>query len=293
MNGDPQDYHIIQTKNLKEALTYLADSDTKWTPLAGGTDLMVLLAAGLLPTGNYLSIWDLPELNKIHIEDDSIVIGAGITFQEILTNQTIKKEFSMLTKAAEMTGSVAIQSRATIGGNIANASPAADTPPALLCYDAIIEVTSIARGRIDYDYATFHLDYKKMQLKKDELITAIKLPRSGKPHTDYYHKVGTREAQAISKICFAARAYQQNNKVDDIRLAYASVAPIPLRARETEFFLMGKVICDQVIEKACTKLAAELSPLDDIRSTAAYRKKVAANLLREFLCGIGQKNYKS
>ena len=280
-------YNIINAKNLDDALIHMADIEAHWTPIAGGTDLMVLLEAGRLPEGNYLSIWDLKELREIKINDDCIVIGAGTTFQDIIANETIQKEFPMMIRGAKVTGAVAIQSRGTIGGNIANASPAADTPPALLCYDAMIEVQSKERGTTWYDYSKFHFDYKQMLLKKDEIITKIKIPRTSKPHKDYYHKVGTREAQSISKICFAARAFHEGKTISEIRLAFGSVAAMPIRATQTEIFLSGKELNDKTIQTACAKLSSELSPLDDIRSTATYRKQVAVNLLRDFLCGIG------
>ena len=151
----------------------------------------------------------------------------------------------------------------------------------------MIEVTSKDRGSVWHEYNKFHFDYKKMLLKKDELITKIKIPRTKEKHTDYYHKVGTREAQSISKICFAARVYHEGKQIQSIRLAYGSVAAMPKRAMQTEAILNENELSEKIIDNACAKLKTELSPLGDIRSTAKYRKKVAVNLLREFLCGIG------
>ncbi len=174
-----------------------------------------------------------------------------------------------------------IRTGARLRGNIANASPAADSPPALLVYDAQLELTSV-RGRRTVPYDRFHTGYKKMDLAPDELITAVQLPRRRGWH-QHYRKVGARRAQAISKVCFAAAAVVESGRITDIRLAFGSVAPTVVRAFGAESTLRGGVLDERVFDRAGAALLAELTPIDDLRSTAAYRRQVAVNLLGGFL----------
>jgi len=163
-----------------------------------------------------------------------------------------------------------------------NASPAADSPPALLVYDADVELVS-TRGARWAPYQGFHTGYKKMLLAPDELLTRIRLPRRSQTWRQYYRKVGTRKAQAISKVCFAGAALVENGVIRDIRIALGSVAPIVLRAVKTEDALRGSKITPSAIAAARETLAREIAPIGDIRSTARYRLRVAQNLLEEFL----------
>jgi CO/xanthine dehydrogenase FAD-binding subunit len=188
----------------------------------------------------------------------------------------------LLGRAAAETGSVATQNRGTLGGNIANASPAADSPPALLVYDAEIELVS-AKGSRWLPYRSFHTGYKKMTMRPDELIRAIRLRRATNDWRHYYRKVGTRRAQAISKVCFAGAARVEDGRIADIHIALGSVAPTPLRVTETENLLRGQRPATATLNAAQATLASEIAPIDDMRSTARYRRRVAQNLLAEFL----------
>src|SRR5207237_10832664 len=187
------------------ALEALSQDDEAWKPFAGGTDLMVLLEAGKLPHKSYVNIWNLKELRGIEVSDDHVTLRALTTYTEVQAHSVLREEFPMLCQAAKETGGIAIQNRGTIGGNIANASPAADSPPALLAYDAELELLSRS-GTRRIPYAEFHRGYKQMDLRADELVTAIHLPRGPQTRVHYYRKVGTRRAQAISKVCFAGVA---------------------------------------------------------------------------------------
>jgi CO/xanthine dehydrogenase FAD-binding subunit len=193
----------------------------------------------------------------------------------------------MLCQAASETGGLAIQNRGTLGGNIMNASPAADSPPALLAYDAELEL-SASRGVRWISYNGFHTGYKQMGIRDDELLTRIRLPRSAAPLVHYYRKVGTRKAQAISKVCFAGVLRVDGNAIEEVRIALGSVAPIPLRCARTENALRGQTISDDLIEAAIKEFSAEVSPIDDIRSTRNYRLRVAQNLLIDFLAPKSQ-----
>src|SRR2546423_395206 len=237
-------YQLISPLSLSEALDVLAKDDGKWQPFAGGTDLMVLLESGKLPHKNYLNIWNLPELRGIEVSNEHVTLGALTTYTEVQANPILREEFPMLCQAASETGAVAIQNRGTLGGNIANASPAADSPPALLAYDAEIELIS-SIGLRSFPYRGFHLDYKKNQLGPDELIHRMILPRVAPPKKEakrihFYRKVGTRKAQAISKVCFAGLATLADGKFADVRVVYGSVGPITVRATGVEDALRGR-----------------------------------------------------
>ena len=173
-------YDLRQPANLAEALPWMNREPGAWQPFAGGTDLMVLLEAGKLAPGKFLSLARLADLKGISITPDEIVLGAMSTYTEIQQHSLLWREFPLLCAAARETGSVATQNRGTLGGNIANASPAADSPPALLVYDADIELVS-SRGIRRLPYREFHLAYKKTQLAGDELVFALRLRVPAEP----------------------------------------------------------------------------------------------------------------
>src|ERR1051326_2449100 len=275
-------YRLLSPANLSEALDVLAQENGAWRPFAGGTDLMVLLEAGKLPHKNYLNIWNLKELRGIDATDDRLTLGALTTYTEVQEHPILRAEFPMLCQAAKETGGIAIQNRGTLGGNIANASPAADSPPALLAYDAELELIS-KTGERRVPYSSFHRGYKQMDIRADELVRAIRLPRSTEGLTHYYRKVGTRKAQAISKICFAATGKISQNRVSHLRIALGSVAPIPLRCVEAERILLHRALNQDSTEAVTAAFAKEISPIDDIRSSRDYRLQVSINLLRDFL----------
>jgi len=275
-------YELKTPANLAEALYLLASSAQDWKPFAGGTDLMVLFEAGSLPFCSFFSLWDLRELKGIEATPQYLTLGSLTTFAELQRNPTLQREYPLLCQAAGLTGATAIQNRATLGGNIANASPAADSPPPLLVYDADLELLS-ANGNRWLPYHCFHTGYKETQLRPGELISRVRLPRSTSSWKESYRKVGTRKAQAISKVCFAARMRVEEGTVADIRIALGSVAPVPLRCFQTEALLRGANINTATVKDAREMLSAELLPIDDFRSTHAYRRTVAGNLLEKFL----------
>jgi CO/xanthine dehydrogenase FAD-binding subunit len=275
-------YRLISPASLTDALATLASEPGVWQPFAGGTDLMVLLESGKLPHKNYLNIWNLAALRGIEVATEHITLGALTTYTEVQSHGVLGEEFPMLCQAASETGGLAIQNRGTLGGNIANASPAADSPPALLAYNAELELLSV-RGSRWVPYQSFHTGYKETVMQPDELLARIRLPRVWPDLRHYYRKVGTRKAQAISKVCFAATARINDGIVDVIRIALGSVAPVPLRCRKTEAVLQGAVLDESGIAKARTELSREIVPIDDIRSTRDYRLKVSLNLLEDFL----------
>lgn len=275
------DYRLRKAATLDEAVGVLAAEPGVWRPLAGGTDVMVQLAAGTLAHRQYVSLWGIRELRRIDVDADVVTLGALTTFSDILRHEVLRSEFPLLGRAAADTGGIANQNRGTIAGNIANASPAADTPPALLVYDAELELASV-RGRRTVPYEQFHTAYKQMNLGPDELIAAVRLPRR-RGWQQHYRKVGARRAQAISKVCFAAAALVESGRIADIRLAFGSVAPTVVRAFGAEATLRGAGVGPEALGRAGAALLSELTPIDDVRSTAAYRRQVAVNVLGEFL----------
>jgi len=275
-------YELTTPASLAEALALLNREPGVWKPFAGGTDLMVLLEAGKLPHRNYVNIWGLKELRGIEVTDTHVTLGALTTYTEVQSHPVLQNEFPMLCQAASETGGLAIQNRGTLGGNIVNASPAADSPPALLAYDAEIELVS-SDGSRWLPYQGFHTGYKQILIGPNELLARIRMPRNTRGAMHYYRKVGTRKAQAISKVCLAALARLDQDQISDVRIALGSVAPIVVRCVQTEDALRGRTPDAETIKSACATLSREISPIDDIRSTADYRLQVAKNLLTDFL----------
>ena len=277
------DYQMIAPATLAAALHVLKNEPGVWKPFAGGTDLMVLLDAGKLDDKRYLSLRHFAELRGIaELSSDHVTIGALTTYTDVLRSSLLCAEFPLLARAARETGSVATQNRGTLGGNIVNASPAADSPPALLVYNAELELLSSGGSRW-VRYSDFHTGYKTMNLRSDEIVARIRLPRNGQMGRQYYRKVGTRKAQAISKVCFAGACSVENGRIVEARIALGSVAPVPLRCRQVERLLAGEQIRPALIEECRRTLLSEITPIDDVRSTRQYRERVAQNLLEEFL----------
>jgi CO/xanthine dehydrogenase FAD-binding subunit len=269
MRGDPAAHELVRPRGLGHALALLA-GDPELRPLAGGTDLMVLFAAGKLPHRRLLDLWPLRELRGVTVAPEHVTIGALTTYTDVRAHPVLAAELPMLGAAAAETGGWAIQNRGTVGGNIANASPAADTPPALLAYGAELELSS-ARGSRWVDYAAFHTGYKQTVLEADELIARVRIPRRPR-RAQMFRKVGPRRAQAISKVCFAGCADELG-----VRIALGGVAPIIVRCPRTEAALAAGDLA-----AARTLLAAEIAPIDDVRSSVRYRRRVAENLLGAF-----------
>jgi len=271
MRGAVADYDLVAAGSVEDALSLLAAEPDRH-PLAGGTDVMVMLAAGKLAPRKWMSIWGLRELREIEVVPEQLTLGALATYSDVRAHPVLRAEFPMLCQAAAETGGWAIQNRGTIGGNIANASPAADSPPALLAYGAEVELRSQAGARW-IDYATFHTGYKTTVLAPGELISRVRLPRRQGERVHFYRKVGPRRAQAISKVCFAGCADVDRGRVTAVRIALGGVAPIIVRCPRAEAALVAGD--DRAV------LGAEIAPIDDIRSSIRYRRRVAENLYAE------------
>ena len=282
MRGNAEAHELIAPGSLPAVLDLLASAPGEWTPIAGGTELMVAFSAGRLSARKLVNLWGIPDLRFIETTQESIVIGACATFLDLRAHSGLAAELPLIAKSATWIGSVANQSRATLGGNLVNGSPAADSSPALLVYDAEVELVS-QRGRRRIPYAEFHTSYKRNVMAADELLYSVHLPRRFAHHRQYLRKVGTRRAMAISKVALAATALLNDMVISEVRLAAASLAPFPARLFKTEAAVLGQPLTKETIKAARLALLAEAQPIDDIRSTAEYRRHVAANLLEEFL----------
>ncbi|HTW78317.1 MAG TPA: FAD binding domain-containing protein [Terracidiphilus sp.] len=287
MRGNCEAHELIAPGSLPAVLELLAAEPGVWTPIAGGTEIMVAHAAGRLIASKLVSLWGIRDLRFIEMADQGVAIGAGTTFIDLRRHAGLCESWPLLARAASWIGSIANQSRATLGGNLVNGSPAADSSPALLVYDAEIELISV-RGSRRVPYRAFHTGYKRNVLEKDELVYALHMPRRFSEHRQYLRKVGTRRAMAISKVALAGTALVKHGTIHEIRLGAASLAAFPTRLYETEKAVLGKPVTRETIAAAREALLAEAAPIDDIRSTAEYRKRVAANLVEEFLLEAGR-----
>jgi CO/xanthine dehydrogenase FAD-binding subunit len=285
VRSNPADYDLVAPATLQDVLALHASDPGSWLPVAGGTDVMVLYGAGKLQARKLVSIGGLHELRNIEVNSAEVRVGAGCTYTEVRQHSVIANDFPLLVRAAAWTGGIANQNRGTLGGNIANASPAGDSLPVLLVYEADLILVS-ARGERRIPYRTFHTGYKKTLLGADELIHSISIRRGLKDYISYAKKVGARNAQAISKVFLAATAHVSHATIEDVRLAAGSVGPIPIRLTNTENALTGQTIDDSLLEAAGKTMVKEIQPIDDIRSTAKYRAAVLCNLLGEFLRGL-------
>lgn len=243
--------------------------DGPLVPLAGATDLYVALNFGTLQPTRFIDLWSLAPLRRIGMRDDVLSIGALATYTRLTRSRLVAQRLPMLIDAARQVGGVQIQNRGTIGGNIANGSPAGDTLPVFAAVDAVVVVRSASAER-RIPFAEFYVGYRANVLRADELITAVEVPRVD--GIQWFRKVGTRAAQAISKVVMAAV------RGGTPRVAFGSVAPVVVRARGAEHALAA----GQGIDAAADALERDVRPIDDVRSTAAYRRVVTRNLLRQF-----------
>ena len=260
------------------------------TPIAGGTDVMVRITGEIgEPPARLLDLWRLDELRGIASDGEAITLGALTTYTDIRRSAACREHLPALVDAAATIGAAQIQNRGTLGGNIANASPAGDTLPVLLALDAEIVVGG-PRGERTIPAADFWVAYRQTALAPDELILRVRIPVAGGREARF-RKIGTRRAQAISKVVMAL-AWRESDvgssrTWSDVRLALGSVADRPIRVLETEAILEGAAPTPETADAAAAALAAEISPIDDVRSTADYRRAVAARVLHRLIRDVG------
>jgi len=280
----PAEPPVVTPTSLDEAFTLLA-SDA-WRPIAGGTDLMVQITGELGPVPErILDLGRLEALSGIELDGDTLVIGATTTWTSIRRSALCTVHAPALVEAAATIGAAQIQNRGTIGGNIANASPAGDSLPVLLAMDAEMVVGG-SRGERSVPSTDFWPAYRRTALAPDELLLRVRLPIVAGRQVRF-RKVGTRRAQAISKVVMALAWREDGGVWRDVRLALGSVAATPIRASETEQVLEGTAPRRTSADHAAAVLRAELQPIDDVRSTAEYRRVVAGRVLHRLLRDAG------
>jgi xanthine dehydrogenase small subunit len=243
--------------------------DEQRTPIAGATDVYVALNFGTLVPRKFVDVWGIKDLRGVSMRGQTLVIRALTTYTDAIKSADVAKRLPMLAAAARLVGGPQIQNRGTLGGNVANASPAGDSLPVFAVADALVVLRSVD-GERRVGFNEFYTGYRASVMRPDELIVAIEVPPVD--GTQWFRKVGTRAAQAISKIVVAGV------RGSAPRIAYGSVAPTVVRARETERILAA----GGSIDDAAAMLEREITPIDDVRSTAEYRRRVSVNLLRRF-----------
>jgi xanthine dehydrogenase small subunit len=274
-------------RSLADAYALMTDVDpAPWRPIAGGTDLLVQITGELgEPPARVIDLWGLDELRGIRLEGDELVLGALTTYTEIRLSPLVAEFVPALEACAATIGAAQIQNRGTIGGNVVNASPAGDTLPILLAVDARIVLGSSAGERI-VEAGAFWTGYRTTARRPDELVTAIRLPIVAGRELRF-RKIGTRRAQAISKVVMALAWTPSSAGWTDVRLALGSVAATPVRAPRAESVLEGAEPTREVADAASVALTAEIDPIDDVRSTVDYRRAVAGRVLHRLIRDAG------
>ena len=288
----PVEPPVVSPRDLAGAYAALAGTtpDAPIRPIAGGTDLMVAITGELgEPPAAVVDLWSIDALRGISVRDGSLELGALTTYTDIRRSVVCQDHVPSLVEAAATIGAAQIQNRGTIGGSIANASPAGDTLPVLLAADATLVLGSV-RGEREVAAGDFWMAYRQTALAPDELILRVRIPIQGGRQMRF-RKVGTRQAQSISKVVMAV-AWRDGSGGGatvwrDVRVAFGSVAPVPIRAARTEAVLEGSPPTPEVADRAAETLAAELAPIDDVRSTAEYRRLVAARILHRCIREAG------
>jgi CO/xanthine dehydrogenase FAD-binding subunit len=274
---------VYSPQILIEAYKILSTHREQVKVLAGGTDLMVLYNSGTSLPALLLDLWLINELRNITETEKELKLGALLTYTQLITDQALQQHAPCLVNAAHTIGAVQIQNRGTLGGNIVNASPAGDTLPVLAAFDAEL-IIGCLNGMRAVPFNQFYTGYRQTVLAADELLVSVCLPKQQADETTAFYKVGTRAAQAISKVVMAIRArIDVTHKIQQIAIALGSVAPTVIRAYNTEATLLGETIDTKLMETARQHLMAEIKPISDIRSTADYRRRVVGNLIVKFL----------
>jgi CO/xanthine dehydrogenase FAD-binding subunit len=272
----------VRPRDLDEALHVRAEHPD-WMVLAGGTDLMVNANHRPAPSG-IVDLWRLAGLGGITATTSSVTIGAGTTWLEVEHHPAIVERWRPLAAAAREIGALQIQARGTVGGNVGTSSPVGDSLPVLLALDAELELASV-RGRRRVAYREYCTGYRKTLLAPDELIVAATIPAPSPSTRTTWRKVGTRRAQSISKVMGAAAIELDGNLVKSARVALGAVADRPIRIAAVERAVIG-LPPQQAADAARAALRTAIKPIDDVRSTAAYRHEVAENLVARFFSGI-------
>ncbi len=265
-----QKYQAAQS--LQDALAKLAVQDSRIVRvLAGGTDLMLQLHERQLSADVLVDVSCLEELRGVRLEPGRVVIGAATPFVEIIHSPLVRQHAFLLTEAARQIGAAQIQNMGTLGGNIANASPAADSIPCLYALEAEVVVCSLAGERI-IPIAKFHQGYRKIDLQPGELIVEIRFPTRQADSGAAFVKFGLRQSQAISVVNVAVQLRLSNGLIEDSKVALGAVAPTIIRSLSVEQVLSGQIPSEELFELAAEAARKDARPIDDIRGSSAFRR---------------------
>ncbi|MFM7203674.1 MAG: FAD binding domain-containing protein [Myxococcota bacterium] len=280
-----RDVDFFAPRTLEEALELRASLGERGRVVAGGTDVMVWQEQGRVPLPeSYLSVWGLRELRFIRPGEGRVEIGALTTYTDLIESELIQRFYPDLLEASRQIGALQIQNRGTLAGNVVNASPAGDTLPVLAVHDAIFVLSSAARGERRVAHDDFFVDYRKTALAPDELLVRIELPMPSAGEELRFAKVGSRKAQTISKVMAAMKAsFDSEGRFQSVAVSFGAVSPVIRRLRPLEEALMGQRPSAALAERLDGVLQRAISPIDDVRSDAQYRRFLAAGLLKRFL----------
>ena len=268
----------LRPRELEEAVVAHA-AYPEWMVLAGGTDLMVNATRAAVPPG-ILDLWRFDPICFIRVGEREIAIGAGTTWHEVERHPAIRTKLLPLALAAREIGALQIQARATVGGNVGTSSPVGDSLPVLLALDAELEVASVA-GTRRVPYRDWCTGYRTTRRNPGELIVAAHIPIPGAATRTLWRKVGTRRAQSISKVMGAAAITLDGDTVTDARVAFGAIANRPIRVAAVETAVRGLRLAEAA-EAARAAMRTAIQPIDDVRSTAVYRREVAENVVARF-----------
>jgi aerobic carbon-monoxide dehydrogenase medium subunit len=281
------EFDLVNPESLHQALEWIQADTRRANPLAGGTNLVVDMRGGRCSPGVLVNINDLPELHSIELCGDELKIGSTVTIAELQANSLVRKYCHVLVEAANTFANPLVRNRATLGGNLVDASPAADCAPPLLVLDAEVEMVSIAGSR-RVRLEDFFTGVRKTVIRRDEILVAVYVPLvpQGVITASAYYKIGLRKADAISVVSAAVLVETDAGQCcKKVRIALGSVAPLPMRAIRAEQSLEGSLLSRQAIQQAGSIAAGGVSPISDLRASAAYRRKmvevIVCRLLRQ------------
>lgn len=282
---------VRRVTRLNDALEIMAEGAAEgrpWMPIAGGTDLMVWITQRRVVPERVLDIWSIDGMRGIKETEGAITLGAMTTYSEVRRSEVVEEWVPPLIDAARWCGAAQIQSRGTLGGNIVGSSPAGDTLPVFSAWDAELTLVSVEGARV-VRFGDFYTGYRQNLLQPDELLLRISIPKPAPRSLQVFHKVGTRRAQSISKVMLGFRGHlRDDGAVADVGISFGSVAPTVLRLSRTESLLRGETLDAVIIDAAVDLAGGEVVPIDDVRSTAVYRRRVAQNLVRRYLTELSK-----
>ena len=270
-----KEFEYLKPDSIKKTISILSQYGERVQLLNGGTDLIVEMRDKIIQPEYLVDIKAIPQLNRItYNKQDGLNIGATVTLNEISNSKVVQTHYPILVKACKTVGSYQVRNRATLVGNICNASPAADTAPPLLVLEAKVNITGPTGEKI-VPINQFFSGVKKNILKKGEIVTSITIPPIKEKWVGVYLKQGRKKEVDLATVGVAVVCIR-----DEVRIALGAVAPVPVRVFKTEELLKGKTIDESLLEKAGKSALTEVSPISDVRSSQEYREEIIKVLVR-------------